>query len=94
MYGSSVRPKIAGIESNANMMSTKPMATSAMASGVKKRLPSIFAVNLSLWYFDEIGMNFRSALMMPMSFGSCSGLSAASSHTVLMAVYSRKMANR
>jgi hypothetical protein len=40
MYGSLVRPKIAGMESSANRMSVEPIAIMTSSSGVATRLPS------------------------------------------------------
>ena len=40
MYGSWVRPKIAGMESSANSRSVVPIATITTSIGVNSRLPS------------------------------------------------------
>ena len=47
MYGSWVRPKIAGIESRAKSRSVPPIATMTSSMGVMARLPSTRVNSLS-----------------------------------------------
>ncbi len=47
MYGSCVRPKIAGIESRAKRMSVPPTATITSSMGVSARLPLCLVNSLS-----------------------------------------------
>lgn len=59
MYGSWVRPKIAGIESSANSTSVVPMASMTTISGVSTRLPLTRMKSLVPWYLSATP-NFRS----------------------------------
>ena len=52
MYGSWVRPKIAGIESSANSTSVVPMASMTTISGVMTRLPLLRMKSLVPWYLS------------------------------------------
>lgn len=52
MYGSWVRPKIAGIESTANSTSVIPMASMTTISGVITRLPLFRMKSFVPWYLS------------------------------------------
>ena len=55
MYGSWVRPKIAGIESSANRTSVVPMASITISIGVISRLPFSTTNSLVPWYWSVDG---------------------------------------
>ena len=59
MYGSSVTPNTAGIESSANRRSVLPIAMSTMNSGVAIRRPSIRVNSLPPSYSSVTGMTLR-----------------------------------
>ena len=62
MYGSFVRPKIAGIESRANRMSVEPIAIITSSSGVATRLPSMIVETLAPSYSRVVGRTFSMSL--------------------------------
>ena len=62
MYGSLVRPKIAGIESSANRMSVEPIAIMTSRSGVATRLPSMRVTTLAPSYSRVVGSTFSISL--------------------------------
>ncbi|SIN04331.1 Uncharacterised protein [Mycobacteroides abscessus subsp. abscessus] len=86
MYGSCVRPKIAGMESRANSRSVPPMATMTSSIGVMTFLPSMCVNSLSPSYSSEVCMNRLARRMTMLSASFSSSLSVTSSLTRLPAV--------
>ena len=90
MNGLWVSPKIAGMESKANIRSVTPMVTKTTSIGVKSFLPSTVVRSLLPSYRSVMGTTVRSLRMRPFSSDS----SSPSSLAWWYAVQSRKTPKR
>ncbi len=79
MYGSWVRPKIAGMESRANSTSVVPMASMTTISGVSTRLPLVTMKSLVPWYWSATPNFFSTDLRRRFSSNSSSSSSLRAS---------------
>lgn len=86
MYGSWVRPKIAGMESRAKRMSVVPMASMTTISGVRTRLPLFWMNSLVPWYRSATPNFFSTVLRRRFSSQSSSSSSERASWMSFQAV--------
>ncbi len=94
MYGSWVRPKIAGMESRANRTSVVPIASMTISIGVISRRPFSTMNSLVPWYASVEGKRRSTILRKRFSSNSSSCSSARASWTSFHAVQMRNAPKR
>lgn len=94
MYGSWVRPKIAGIESSANSTSVVPIASMTISIGVISRRPFSTTNSRVPWYRSVEGKRRSTAFRKRFSSNSSSSSPERASWMSFQAVQIRKAPKR